>query len=85
MRVDIPDRCPKCGLADGPETIYAGAMRIFSGPTYQALSMVFNRKDPAVNKPEHLVYHCSMCHFVVETRCVDATDEQWAEYEKRNP
>ena len=83
MRVDLPDQCPKCGATRMPETIYVGAVPLFSDPTYQPLDMEFSRKDPTINKPEHLVFQCRRCRFPVETRCGDATDEQWAEYEKR--
>ena len=85
MRADLPDKCPKCGFRGKHNTIYENGTPVFSEPTYKSLNMEFSRKDPAVNKPEHLVFHCMRCHFAVETRCLDASDTLWSEYEKRNP
>lgn len=74
MRSDSPVLCPKCDCTAFTMPKYI--------PAYEPLGSVAGK---LLWKPEHFLFTCITCGFKIETRCEDATDEQWKIYEELHP
>jgi len=72
MRRLPPDLCFKCDRTEFTQPKYI--------PAYVPALPV-----QELYKPEHLLYTCITCGFEIDTRCKDATDEQWKVYEELHP